>query len=64
MMDDTTSYNGDEIYIGFNPRYILDALNALGQSIVSIELKNSSSPALIRSEDYKGAKFVIMPIKV
>lgn len=64
LMDDKTSYNGEEILIGFNPRYILDALNAVGSSIVSVEFKNSSSPILIRSEDHHGSKFVIMPIKV
>lgn len=64
LMDDITSYNGEEICIGFNPRYILDALNVLGNSMVSIELNNSSSPTLIRSLDHPGAKFVIMPIKV
>lgn len=64
LMDDITSYDGEEICIGFNPRYILDALNVLGSSMASIELKNSSSPILIRSADHPGAKFVIMPIKV
>lgn len=64
LMDDVTSYDGEEICIGFNPRYVIEALNALGTSMVSIELSNSSSPTLIRSADNPGAKFVIMPIKV
>ena len=52
------------MHIGFNPRYILDALNVVENSIITIELNDSSSPTLIKAIDYPNSYFVVMPVKV
>lgn len=63
-LSDDASYKGAVMSIGFNPRYILDALNAVSGSTITMELNDSSSPALIKSVDHPNAYFIIMPVKV
>jgi DNA polymerase-3 subunit beta len=58
------SYSGSEISVGFNPRYILDALHSVSDSIVTLELNDSSSPVLIKADNYPSAHFVVMPVNV
>lgn len=60
----TLSYSGPELVIGFNPKYMLDALNAVPDSNVTIELQNESSPVVIRPDKYPDSKFIVMPINV
>ncbi len=62
--NDGSSYNGIPISIGFNPRYLLDALSAMGDNLVNIELQDSFSPALVTSAEFPYTKFVVMPVKV
>ncbi|MGV2432237.1 MAG UNVERIFIED_CONTAM: hypothetical protein LVQ98_02385 [Rickettsiaceae bacterium] len=62
--NDNIKYNGNEVTIGFNPKYLLDVLSALGEDEITIMLADSFSPALIKSKNYPGANFVIMPVKV
>jgi DNA polymerase-3 subunit beta len=58
-------YEGDTaLSIGFNPKYITDVLDAIKGKEVSIELKDSFSPALIKDTSDPHALFVVMPIKV
>lgn len=57
-------YDGGQITIGFNPKYLLDVLSAVGDDEVTIKLSDGFSPALIKSKNYPGADFVIMPVKV
>lgn len=63
-LNDSDIYNGTPMHIGFNPRYILDALNVVENSIITIELNDSSSPTLIKAIDYPNSYFVVMPVKV
>jgi len=43
------NYKGKEIAIAFNPRYLIDALNALGEDEVFFELIDELSPGSSRS---------------
>lgn len=57
-------YEGEGLVIGFNARYMVDALQNLPGDEVSIELQDSLSPALVKqtgSEDYL---CVIMPMRI
>ena len=56
------SFTGDKLEIAFNPVYIMDALKVVGDDDVTIELKKSEKPGLIRS----GTSFVyiIMPVSL
>lgn len=58
------SYEGVPMAIGFNPKYLLDALDALDATRVRIGLGDSSSPALLQAENDSGFTSVIMPMRV
>jgi len=57
-------YEGNQITIGFNPKYLLDILSAVGDDEITILFLDGSSPALIKSKNHPGANFVVMPVKV
>ena len=44
--DIVTDYNGDEIEIGFNSKYILDMINQLDDETISLKFNDSSSPLI------------------
>jgi DNA polymerase-3 subunit beta len=55
-------YQGDDLEIGFNPSFIVDALKVLEDNQVIMELKGPGKPGLIRS----GSDFVyvVMPVSL
>ncbi|MBI5628417.1 MAG: DNA polymerase III subunit beta, partial [Candidatus Rokubacteria bacterium] len=57
-------YAGEEVTIGFNSRYVLDAIGAQVAEQVVIELKDSLSPGVIKSFEEEGALCVIMPMRI
>ncbi len=58
-------YAGDELRIGFNARYLLDALSAMPQDEVAIELSGERDPGVIKPVG-DDAEFigVIMPMRI
>jgi DNA polymerase-3 subunit beta len=57
-------YDGDTIEIGFNVTYLMDALANMGQEMVSVELQDSNSSALITVPEQAGFKYVVMPMRI
>ncbi len=57
-------YSGNQVTIGFNPKYVLDVLSALGEDELTIMLADGFSPALLKSANHPEANFVVMPVKV
>jgi DNA polymerase-3 subunit beta len=57
-------YAGEEMTIGFNSRYVLDALGAQGAEQVVMELKDGLSPGIIKSFEEEGSLCVIMPMRI
>jgi DNA polymerase III subunit beta len=58
------SYQGDELKIGFNVGYLIDAINAIDEEEVIIELKDSNSSALMYGKGNEESKYVIMPMRI
>jgi DNA polymerase III subunit beta len=58
------SYQGDDLEVGFNVNYLLDALAAIGGPEVEIGLTDSNSSCLIRSPEKATSKFVVMPMRL
>jgi len=57
-------YSGEEITIGFNSRYVIDALGAqVGEQIV-LEVKDGLSPGVVKSFEDEGTLCVIMPMRI
>ncbi len=58
------SYEGEEIEIGFNVTYLLDALAALEGDKVEIGLTDPNSSCLVRAPGAANAKYVVMPMRL
>jgi DNA polymerase-3 subunit beta len=57
-------YKGDELEIGFNVTYLLDALTAIDTETVEIGLTDSNSSCLIRSPGTTNSRYVVMPMRL
>ena len=57
-------YTGEDMTIGFNSRYVLDALGAQPGEQVVLEVKDGLSPGVIKSFEDDGALCVIMPMRI
>jgi DNA polymerase-3 subunit beta len=58
------SYSGDELEVGFNVNYLLDALAAIDGQEVELGLTDSNSSCLIRSPGNSSARYVVMPMRL
>ncbi len=57
-------YAGEEMVIGFNSRYLLEAMAALEKDQVVLEIKDAQSPGVIKSVEGEGYCCVIMPMRI
>lgn len=58
------NYQGEELEIGFNVTYLLDALTALESERVEIGLSDPNSSCLVRAPGADEAKYVVMPMRL
>ena len=56
--------NGDELEIGFNNRYLLDALRASETDEVKIQLNGSLSPMKIVPKEGDHFLFLVLPVRL
>lgn len=57
-------YDGDELEVGFNVNYLLDALNAVDSDEVRIGMTDGNSSCLITAPDAARTKYVVMPMRL
>jgi DNA polymerase-3 subunit beta len=57
-------YQGEDLEIGFNVNYLLDALGALETEKVEIGLTDANSSCLIRSPSATDTRYVVMPMRL
>jgi DNA polymerase III subunit beta len=57
-------YTGEEMEVGFNVNYLLDALAAIDGAQVEIGLTDSNASCLVRAPDTSTAKYVVMPMRL
>jgi DNA polymerase-3 subunit beta len=57
-------YDGEEIEIGFNVNYLLDAIGAIESDEVSLSLVDSNSSCLLREPGKDDCKYVVMPMRL
>ncbi|SEA36101.1 DNA polymerase III, beta subunit [Desulfuromusa kysingii] len=60
----TIIYNGDDISIGFNAKYIIDILQVIKEDNIIFNLKDNISPGRINPENNENQLFVIMPMRL
>lgn len=55
-------YDYDDLEVGFNPHYVLEALRVVGAEEITLELKATNTPGVLRSgEDFL---YVVMPVSL
>src|ERR1700756_3106226 len=57
-------YKGEEVEIGFNVNYLLDALSAIESDRVEIGLTDSNSSCLIHAPGVQHTRYVVMPMRL
>ncbi|MCI5123222.1 MAG: DNA polymerase III subunit beta [Candidatus Electrothrix sp. AR5] len=57
-------YSGDELSMGFNCRYFMEALQVMEGESIQASISSNESPCLITSEDDEGFLGIIMPMKL
>jgi len=57
-------YSGEDIEIGFNVNYLLDALGAVDGDGVTLSVLDGNSSCLIRQPGDDDSKFVVMPMRL
>ncbi len=57
-------YTGEDIEIGFNVNYLLDALGAVEGDDVTLSVQDSNSSCLIRQPGKDDCTFVVMPMRL
>src|SRR5580704_16825229 len=58
------NYSGEEVEIGFNVNYLLDALSAIESDKVVLGLTDSNSSCLVHAPDTTHTKYVVMPMRL
>ncbi|MCK9274387.1 MAG: DNA polymerase III subunit beta [Syntrophales bacterium] len=57
-------YEGEPMNIGYNVRYLIDAIEVLDEELISFELRSNEGPGVIRSAENDTYLCVVMPIKL
>jgi len=58
------TYDGEEIEVGFNVNYLLDALAAVDGSEVELGLTDGNSSCLVHAPGSTSARYVVMPMRL
>ena len=62
--DIEVNYQGPELEIGFNVSYLLDALGAVTEDTVVLELGDANSSCVVHPEEDQTCTYVIMPMRL
>jgi DNA polymerase-3 subunit beta len=57
-------YDSDEMSMGFNSSYLMDALNAIDSDVVLVSFTDTNSSCLLENPSDKSSRFVIMPMRI
>jgi len=55
---------GKSLEIGFNPRYLIDAIKAIETDDIVLQFKTSLSPCIIKGADTDIYKYLILPLRM
>lgn len=55
--------DGEEIIIGFNPRFLIDIMRVIDDEVICMYMKDSKSPCIIR-DDEENFVYVVLPVNI
>lgn len=56
--------DGDDLEIGFNPKYLIDAMKAIDEEFIKLQFMTSLSPCIIRGMEREDYKYLVLPLKL
>jgi len=59
-----SNFNGEEMTVSFNSKYLVDVASEVEDKSLKINLKDSISPVLIEDMSDKNSYYVVMPMKI
>jgi DNA polymerase-3 subunit beta len=59
-----SGFNGEELLIAFNAKYLIDALRVIESESISLEFTGSMSPFLIKQVDNPNYTHLILPVRI
>ena len=62
--DISVQYEGEEIEIGFNSKYLLEMINQLNEEKLLLEFSDSTSPLMVKESSGNDLIYVLMPMRV
>ena len=62
--DVIVQYEGEEIQIGFNSKYLLEMINQLNDERLILEFNDSTSPLIMKESSRNDLVYVLMPMRV
>ena len=62
--DIDANFEGKEIEIGFNAKYIMDILDNLKENEILISFMDNSSPIIAQEKSNRDLIYVLMPMRV
>ncbi len=57
-------YEGEEMSMGFNSSYLMDALNAIESDVVRVSFTDTNSSCLLENPEDLSSRFVVMPMRI
>ena len=58
------AFTGDDLRIAFNPRYLIEALKAISDDVVSLRFTTHLSPCIIKGVEESNYKYLILPLRM
>ena len=55
--------DGKDILIGFNPKFLIDALKVIDDEVINMYLMNPKAPCFIR-DDEENYTYLILPVNI
>ncbi|MBN2254432.1 MAG: DNA polymerase III subunit beta [Deltaproteobacteria bacterium] len=57
-------YSGKEFEVGYNVKYLIDAVDVVDEKEISFEMRESQGPAIVREAGNDSFKCIIMPLRL
>ena len=57
-------FEGDELMIGFNSKYLADALKVIGDDEIALEMSSPISPCLIKPVEGDSYTYLVLPVRI
>ena len=56
--------DGNDLEIGFNSKYIIDVLKEIDEDTITLHMKTSVTPCVVRPEEGDSYEYLILPVRI